>query len=79
MNNMKRALAAVGLAGAALSFGGAAQADGGGWAIQQAQSNDNRGGRGAVQEEATTIDNDTAHQVDQAGVVSDALEKLGLQ
>ncbi|MFF3672441.1 hypothetical protein ACFYYS_00500 [Streptomyces sp. NPDC002120] len=81
MNNMKRVLTTVVLVGAALSLGSAAQADPGpgGFAIQQGQSNDNRGSGGAVQEETTTIDDDTRHQVDQAGVVSDALKKLNLQ
>ncbi|WP_328301743.1 hypothetical protein OG389_30815 [Streptomyces sp. NBC_00435] len=80
MNDMKRVLAAVALAGAVLSFGGAAQADGGGnWAINQGQSRNAGSGGGATAQEDTTIDNDTSHEVSNPGVVSDALDSLGLQ
>lgn len=81
MNNMRRVLAAVALAGAALSFGGAAQADdGSNWAINQGQSRNAGSGAGAaVAEEDTTIDNNTEHTVKQPGVMSDALDSLGLQ
>ncbi|MEU9108125.1 hypothetical protein AB0D54_28115 [Streptomyces xanthophaeus] len=62
MNNIKRVLVAAALAGTALSFTGAAQAD------------DN-----PTVKETLTIDNETKHDVTEAGVVSDALDSLGLQ
>ncbi|MFJ6696693.1 hypothetical protein ACIQM4_11525 [Streptomyces sp. NPDC091272] len=67
MNTIKRVFVAGALAGTVLSFTGAAQADG--WAVEEAHATG----------EAHTFDNETAHDVTEAGVVSDALDSLHLQ
>ncbi|WP_055600295.1 hypothetical protein [Streptomyces aureus] len=75
MNNTKRVLAAVALAGAALSFGGAAQA---GTGIGQSISTDN-GSRDGVVRNDRILNNNQETDSSYEGVVPVALGKLGLE